>query len=133
MDNSNVKRENIMKTYIGTDIIEVERIEKALNDEKFALRVYTDNEVKYCEGKSGKVKYQHYAARFAGKEAVYKAISPFLKSKYDIGWKNIEILNDENGRPYVNFIGAEIKNIQVDVSLSHINDCATATAVAIVD
>ena len=133
MGYSNVKRESTMKTYIGTDIIEVERIEKALNDEKFTLRVYTDNEVRYCEGKSDKVKCQHYAARFAGKEAVYKAISPFLKNKYDIGWKNIEILNDENGRPYVNFIGVEIKNIQVDVSLSHINDCATATAIATVD
>lgn len=118
-----------MKTYVGTDIIEVERIEKALNDEKFVLRVYTDNEVSYCESKSDKVKYQHYAARFAGKEAVYKAISAFLEDKYEIGWKNIEIVNDDKGRPQVNFIGVELKNIEVDVSLSHIEKYATATAV----
>ncbi|MBR3325542.1 MAG: holo-ACP synthase [Clostridia bacterium] len=118
-----------MKTYVGTDIIEVDRIEKSLNDKNFCLKVYTDKEIKYCEGKSEKTRYQHYAARFAGKEAVYKAISKFLKNKYDIGWKNIEIVNNENGRPIVNIIGAELQKIEIDISLSHIEKYAIATAI----
>ena len=119
-----------MKTHIGTDIIEVKRIESALNDEKFKLRVYTDKEIQYCESKGNKTKFQHYAARFAGKEAVYKALSPWLKDKYEISWKNIEIVNDKRGRPIVNLIGAEINNIDIDVSLSHVKENAIATAVA---
>lgn len=122
-----------MKPLIGTDIIEVDRIKNALEDERFSLRVFTDKEIEYCE-KRQKSKYQHYAARFAAKEAVFKAISPILNDKYEIGWKNIEIVNDENGRPTVNFTGIEIKkNISVDISLSHIENFATATAIAVIE
>lgn len=119
-----------MKNYIGTDIIEVDRVKKAMEDANFSLRVFTDEEVKYCESKSERTKYQHYAARFAAKEAVFKAISPLLKNKYEIGWKNIEILKDENDRPFVNLLDIEIKNLEIDVSLSHVKDTAVATAIA---
>ena len=92
--------------------------------------MFTDEEVKYCESKSERTKYQHYAARFAAKEAVFKAISPLLKNKYEIGWKNIEILKDENDRPFVNLLDIEIKNLEIDVSLSHVKNTAVATAIA---
>ena len=69
-----------MKIFTGTDIIEVNRIQKAMQGENFKERVFTDAEVEYCE-KFGDKKYEHYAARFAGKEAIFKAISPELTKK----------------------------------------------------
>ena len=69
-----------MKVTVGTDIIEVERIKEALENDKFANEVFTEKEIEYCESKN-KTKYEHYAARFAAKEAEFKAISKFLKDK----------------------------------------------------
>ena len=87
-----------MKIKTGTDMIEIERVQKSIEntDGKFCDRVYTANEIKYCESKNVQ-KYQHYAARFAAKEATFKAISKSLNGKYDIDWKDIEVENDENG------------------------------------
>jgi len=92
--------------------------------------VFTEKEIEYCESKKA-VKYQHYAARFAAKEAVFKAVSGLLKSKYDIGWRNIEILNDCMGKPRVNFVGMNIEElVTCDVSMSHCREYATASVVA---
>ena len=132
-----------MKVFTGTDIIEVNRIQKAMQDENFKERVFTEAEVKYCE-KFGDKKYEHYAARIAGKEAIFKAISPELTKKYDIGWKNIEIQRTEDGRPVVSIIAdadgklatiiEKIKeeNMVIDVSLSHLESYAIATATVVV-
>lgn len=118
-----------MKVTVGTDIIEVERIKNAIeSNEKFVETVFTQKEIEYCESKKI-TKYEHYSARFAAKEAIFKAISNYLKDKYSISWKNVEIENDENGRPYVNFIDIDIKIKDVDISLSHIKDYAIASAV----
>ena len=118
-----------MKVTVGTDIIEVERIKNAIeSNEKFVETVFTQKEIEYCESKKI-TKYEHYSARFAAKEAIFKAISNYLKDKYSISWKNVEIQNDENGRPYVNFIDIDIKIKDVDISLSHIKDYAIASAV----
>ena len=118
-----------MKITVGTDIIEVERIKNAIeSNKKFLETVFTDKEIEYCENKK-KSKYEHYAARFAAKEAVFKAVSIYLKDKYSMSWKNVEILNDENGRPYINLIDINIKYENVDVSLSHIKDYAIASVV----
>lgn len=127
-----------MKVYCGTDIIEVERIEKAIkehqNKEKnvFLEKVYTEKEIEYCESK-GKMKYQHYAVRFAGKEAIFKALSNLLEDKYEISWKNAEIVNDEKGRPKVIFYNIskelEEKIINIDISLSHIKEIAISVVV----
>ena len=123
-----------MKTFCGTDIIEIERIKASVEGElgeKFKNRVFSDKEIEYCESKN-KQKYQHYAARFAGKEAIFKAISAKLKNKYDIEWKQIEITNDEFGRPFAiikHEVFSEIDNI--DVSLSHCKEFATASAVVV--
>lgn len=122
-----------MEIKIGTDIIEVNRIREAMSNENFASHVFTDNEIFYCERKSEITKYESYSARFAGKEAIFKAISPFLKEKYELNWNEIEIINDNTGRPYVNFIGEKFDYIRnavcIDVSLSHIKDFAIAQAI----
>lgn len=123
-----------MITTVGTDIIEVNRIKGAIEnlEDKFLNKIFTSKEIDYCE-KTGLVKYQHYAVRFAGKEAVYKAISQKLINKSDISWQNAEILNTKTGRPEVNFINLPeyIRNhIQnIDISLSHIKEMAIATCV----
>ena len=122
-----------MKISCGTDIIEIKRIKESIEDlgEKFLERVYTNKEIAYCESKKNQ-KYQHYAARFAAKEAVFKAISNKLSNKYDIGWKNIEVINNENGRPHVNLLNIEILEIEeMDISISHCKEYATANVVVI--
>ena len=118
-----------MKIKCGTDIIEVARIQESVENlgEKFLNRVFTNNEIKYCISKKN-MQYQHFAARFAAKEAIFKAISDCLTSKYDITWKNIEIVNDKKGRPHVHFIGLTFHEIQdIDISLSHLKEYAIAT------
>ena len=119
-----------MKIKTGIDIIEIERVKQSIEetDGKFCEKVYTEKEIEYCESKKIQ-KYQHYAARFAAKEAVLKAISQLLESKFDIEWKDIEIQNDENGRPYVNILkhGVHIDNI--DISISHCKTYAVASVV----
>ncbi len=117
-----------MQITCGTDIIEIERIKESIKDlgEKFLNRIYTQKEIEYCENKKGQ-KYQHYAARFAAKEAIFKAISKKLKDKYEIGWKDMEILNDEQGRPQVKIKGVQRENI--DISISHCREYAVAMVV----
>lgn len=120
-----------MKICCGTDIIEIERIKKNIEDEKvgkaFVERVYTKKEIEYCESKKIQ-KYQHYAARFAAKEAVFKAISEQLEDKYSITWKDIEIINNQQGRPELNLIGIDLSNIEdIDLSISHCKEYAVAT------
>ena len=125
-----------MKIACGTDIIEISRIKESIESDfggKFLERVFTPKEIQYCESKSN-VKYQHYAARFAAKEAIFKAISKKLASKFDIEWKQMEILNDETGRPYVT-IHHDISNFidEIDLSISHCKEYATANVVVIFD
>ena len=122
-----------MKIKCGTDIIEIDRIKDSIDNigNSFVNRVYTENEIKYCESKK-KQKYQHYAARFAAKEAVFKAISTLLQDKYSICWKDIEVLNDSQGKPIVNLSGVNSKNIeQIDLSISHCKSYATANVVVV--
>lgn len=117
-----------MKVTCGTDIIEIARIEESINKlgEKFLERVFTKNEIEYCESKNIQ-KYQHYAARFAAKEAAFKAISWKIKDKYEICWKDFEVVNDKQGRPKLNIIGISLKGVEnIDVSLSHCKEYAIA-------
>jgi len=122
-----------MKIKCGTDIIEIERIKESIESlgERFLNKVFTPNEIQYCESKKAQ-KYQHYAARFAGKEAVFKAISESLTDKFALGWQDYEILNDESGKPIVKISGIELKEIEnIDISISHCKQYAMATAVVI--
>ena len=121
-----------MKIRTGVDIIEIDRIKQSIEetDGKFRERVYTQKEIEYCESKKMQ-KYQHYAARFAAKEAVLKAISPLLESKFDIEWKEIEVLNDDEGRPFVNLLKKDLPVVEIDISISHCKTYAVASVVAI--
>ena len=121
-----------MQIKTGIDIIEIERVKQSIEetDGKFCERVYTEKEIEYCESKKIQ-KYQHYAARFAAKEAVLKAISQLLESKFDIEWKEIEILNDEDGRPYVNILKKGINIDNIDISISHCKTYAVASVVVV--
>ena len=122
-----------MKITCGTDIIEIERVKESIENlgEKFLERVYTKKEIEYCESKK-KQKYQHYAARFADKEALFKAISWKLEDKYEICWKDIEVLNNNQGRPELKLIGVDLKNIEnIDISISHCKNYAVANVVVL--
>ena len=115
---------------IGTDIIEIQRMEKAATP-AFLKRVYTEAEQSYCEAR-GAGKYASYGARWAGKEAVLKAFGTGLRGGSLL---EIEILNDELGCPKVQLRGyfealAQEKGIsRVWLSLSHSRDYATAQCV----
>ena len=116
---------------IGIDITEVKRIEElALQYERFLPRVYTALEIEYCVKK--KNKYQHLAARFAAKESVLKALGTGWSGRID--WKDVEIVNDQWGRPFVNTHG-RVKEIvkergikTISITLSHCRDYAVAFA-----
>ena len=120
-----------MITGIGTDIAETDRIAKAIEKEQgFRELVFSKNEIAYCEPKTNK--YQHYAARFAAKEAFFTAMGT--------GWKNgtafneVETVNNENGKPELKLLGKTAISIgvmKIHVSLSHIK--STATAVVVVE
>lgn len=124
-----------MEITTGVDIIEVDRIKKAVEDlsDSFLNRVYTTNELEYCQ-KSNKMKYQHLAARFAGKEAVFKALSGYIDRNH-LMWQDIEVENDANGRPKINMDKLRkcgLENLEsIDISMSHIKEYAIANVVAI--
>lgn len=123
-----------MKVKCGTDIIEISRIRQSMEDDekdKFKNRVFTAKEIEYCESKKTQ-KYQHYAARFAAKEAVFKALSEIIPDKYSIEWKNIEVINNDDGRPQIRLTGINIDNIEnMDLSLSHCKEYSTANVVVL--
>lgn len=107
----------------GIDIIEVKRIKRVIETNKgFLKRVFSEKEIFYCEGKANK--YQHYAVRFAAKEAILKAIG----SK-GIALKDISIKNLNNGKPEPVLTG-KLKGIEknIVVSLSHCREYAVAQA-----
>lgn len=119
-----------MKILNGTDIIEISRIKKSIEttEKSFINRIYTQNEIDYCEKKKDQ-KYESYAVRFAAKEAVYKAVSS--KAEESISWQDIEITNDEKGKPYVN-LKKEIEGLDyIEISLSHSKEYAVAYAIAV--
>lgn len=122
-----------MKVTCGTDIIEISRVKESIEKlgDKFLNRVFTEKEIKYCESR-GKSKFEHYAGRFAVKEAAFKAVSGVLEDKYQIVWKDIECLNDENGRPFVTIFSLNNNKIEgIDVSISHCRQYATANVVIV--
>ncbi len=128
-----------MQIYCGTDIIEVTRIEDAINNTKgFKENIYTNNEIECCERIRCQMKYQRYAGRFAAKEAFYKAISKVLvENNLNMSFIDIEIENVEElkNRPRVIILNEDIKkmveenNIEIDITISHIKETAVAMAV----
>lgn len=120
---------------IGVDVVEIERIASAIGQsgEAFVKRVFTDGERAYCEGQ--KHPQQHYAARFAVKEAVAKAFGTGIGK--DLSWLDMDITRIESGRPELVLTGsgkafADRQGITgVKISLSHARNCAVGSAVAI--
>ena len=114
---------------VGIDIVEIDRIGEALSrwEDKFRNMVFSASEIEFCEARSNPV--QHYAARFAAKEAVAKALKSskpvFLK------WRDVEIISDGNGVPNVVLHG-EAENLfsgpKLSLSLSHSKNSAVAIA-----
>jgi holo-[acyl-carrier protein] synthase len=112
---------------IGTDIIEVNRIDRLLSKQKrFKERIFTQHEIEYCEHKKNNV--QNYAARFAVKEALLKAIGTGWRE--GVTFKEIEVVNNEKGKPELALSGT-VKNIteemgvkNIQVSISHLKDLA---------
>ncbi len=113
---------------IGVDIVEISRIKKVLErkKERFTRRLFTDDECKYCE--RFKNKAERYAARFAAKEAVRKAISPLYKGYFN--YREIEVIKSADGMPVIRLHGKltvlEDNGAEFIVSLSHEHDYAVA-------
>ena len=117
-----------MKISCGVDIIEIDRVKESIEQlgDKFLNRVFTDKEIEYCESRKNQ-KYQHYAARFAAKEAAFKAVSGQIDDKYNVCWKDFEVTNDEQGRPIIKLVGIDEKSIEnIDISISHCKKYAVA-------
>lgn len=116
---------------IGVDIVEVSRVKRAIENEKFTKRVYTAKEINYCISR-GKGAAQSYAARFAAKEAILKALGTGLR-----GGKltELEILPDNLGAPVVTLAGnfkeiVQTKQIKkIWITLSHTKEYAAAQCV----
>ena len=101
---------------IGIDILEVSRIKESIERTKgFKEKIFSIREIEYCESK--KNKYESYAARFCAKESFVKAMN------ISIDFKELEILNEENGKPYMVYKGSKTNG---EVSLSHVKEYAIA-------
>ncbi|MFH0812736.1 MAG: holo-ACP synthase [Pseudomonadota bacterium] len=116
---------------IGIDIIEIARIDRLLKKyPNFRHRIFTEQEIAYCEQK--KYPAQHYAARFAAKESIMKALGSGWTE--NIRWKDLEIVATPSGKPIVrlhgkpNSVGTEMSIKEIKVSLSHCGVYAVAVA-----
>mgnify|MGYP002857351718 CR=1 FL=1 len=117
---------------IGTDIIEPERMRKAIErNEAFKRRVFATDEQAYCDGNA--IAYQHYAARFAAKEAFLKAFGTGLREGLELD--EIAVVVDELGKPSIELRGATKQTCdeagigEIHLSLSHIKETAVAFVV----
>ena len=123
-----------MKVTCGTDIIEIKRIQDSIEKlgDRFLKRIFTEKEIEYCESKKNQ-KYQHYAARFAAKEAAFKALSCKINDKYNIKWTDFEVTKNEQGRPIINIYCIDYDDIEnIDISLSHCKEYAIANVTVLI-
>jgi holo-[acyl-carrier protein] synthase len=122
---------------IGVDIIEVERVERALTrlvtGTRFRRRVFTESEIAYCESR-GRPRYQSYTARFAAKEAVMKAMGTGWNR--DVGWSDIEVVRKRGHAPTIMLHGKAAQFARrsdvarFHLSISHTARLATAYVIA---
>jgi holo-[acyl-carrier protein] synthase len=116
---------------VGIDLIEVERVRRSLDrfGDRFLARIYTKQERRYCDGQA-----ERLAARFALKEAVGKALGTGIG---DVSWREIEVLNDDNGRPNLILHGSAqrvataLGLLHWSISLSHNRTQAVGMVVAL--
>jgi len=117
----------------GIDIVEISRMKEAVEKwgENFLTKIFTPREIRYSNSK--RFSSQHFAARFAAKEAVIKAFGE--PSKHPINWTDIEVLNDKEGKPVIEFHNGALKLKkkkkikEVIISLSHSKEHAVANAI----
>ncbi len=122
---------------LGTDIIETVRIGRMIerHGEHFLQRVYTEDEVKYCQRR--KEYLQHYAGRWAAKEAVMKTLGTGWAR--GVGWRDIEVQSQAGGQPLLvvhggaKEIAEQLGITRVLITISHCRAYATATAIAIAE
>ena len=107
----------------GIDIIEIDRIKKAIDrwGDHFTHHVFNEEEILYAQ--RHKNPYQHFAGRFAAKEAVFKAVGD-----QKMGWKDLTITNDTDGKPTCRY-SAQGFNKKIHISISHSKDYAVASAI----
>ncbi len=121
---------------IGTDIVNIKRFDKIAKKNKasFINRIFSKNEIKYCKNKKNPSSY--YAKRFAAKEAMSKALGTGIRK--GISFKNIEISNDNYGKPFIKLKGTtaqylkkriKSKNYYIYLSLSDDKPWAQATVI----
>jgi len=122
---------------IGTDIVNIKRIEKSLkkNRNVFKNKIFTRNEILYCDKKKNPIPF--YAKRFAAKEALSKALGTGIRK--GISLKNIEIYNDNLGKPSIklkgttaNYLRKKIKTAKYKIHLSLSDDKPWAQATVII-
>jgi len=107
----------------GIDIVEINRIQKAVErwGDGFLNHVFTPSEIQHA--KKFKFPYQHYAGRFAAKEAVFKAMG-----NSHLSWHDLTITNDTNGKPLCRYKNSDFKH-RLLISISHSRDYAVASAI----
>ena len=126
----------------GVDITEVKRLRQAIEKwgKEFLNRVFTQEELENAKSrgslprpssivdllrsKEGRGLYQHLAGRFAAKEAVFKALGD-----KGLNWKDVQILNDSEGKPHCVILNGRAKKMEVHVSISHVKNYAVASAI----
>ena len=126
----------------GVDITEVTRLRQAVEKwgEEFLNRIFTKEELENAKtrgslprpssvvdllrSKEGRGLYQHLAGRFAAKEAVFKALGDAK-----LNWKDVQILNDKEGKPRCLILNGRGKKIDVHISISHVKNYAVANAI----
>ena len=117
---------------VGIDIIEIARIRRDIEllGPRFTDKLFTDGEIRYCTAKA--IPHQHFAARFAAKEAVSKALATGWAGEFR--WKDVEVVNDPSGRPGIVLHGSlhdALGSANIHLSLSHSE--AHVVAVAIIE
>ena len=117
---------------IGCDVIEVERIRKAIDRGGFLVRVYTPEELEFCTTEQGRHKYESLAARFAAKEALVKALGTGFRQG---SFQEISVVDDRLGKPEI-YLSGQFKLVadqlgvrRIFVSLSHVQSVALAQVV----
>jgi holo-[acyl-carrier protein] synthase len=118
---------------IGVDIVEIEKLRLAMvrRGERLRNRAFTSAEIQYCEERASR--YQHYAARFAAKEAAFKAIGTGWRD--GVGWHDAEVKNELSGKPSLILSGRALELAErmgarlVWLSLSHTDQYAVAQVV----
>ena len=115
---------------LGNDIIEIERVRQSIERHglHFLNRLFTQREQDYCYKFKDPV--PHFAGRFAAKEAIVKALGTGFGSH--VSWHDIEVLNDEQGKPFVQIsepLQKQFDHPHILVSISHSSTHATAVAI----